>query len=122
MAETIVEFVSLSLSINKNVEFIGKVSDDHLEVSKKGIEACTHVFNLPSQVRKMIERFLVSEEEEKKPKYFIIEKGRGMPLKDIPNFVDRVHKRSRADKILKLVHTLLYGKRGKNFHMKNNIL
>jgi hypothetical protein len=67
-----------------NVKVVNKVQDDQVEISMKGIGACADVVNRPSPPRKMVERFLVSSEDEKKPKEFTIENGRGTPLKDIP--------------------------------------
>jgi hypothetical protein len=49
-----------------------------------GIGACMHVVNRPSPPRKKVKCFLVSSEDEKKPKEFTIEKGRVTLLKDIP--------------------------------------
>ncbi|KAH9329397.1 hypothetical protein KI387_001505, partial [Taxus chinensis] len=75
----------------------------------------------PSRERKTIERFVASSEKET-VKEFTIEKGKGVPFRDIPNVAFKVSKRSRADENLKTLHRVLYGRRGKAVHVKNNIL
>jgi len=84
-------------------------------------ELSTPTLDRPSRERKTIERFVASNEKES-VKEFTIEKGRGTQLKDIPNVVYKLSKRSRADESVRLLHAVLYGKRGKAFHLKNNIL
>lgn len=84
-------------------------------------ELSTPTLDRPSRERKTIERFVASNEKEI-VKEFTIEKGRGTPLKDIPNVVYKLSKRSRADDVVKLLHVVLYGKRGKAFQQKKNIL
>jgi len=84
-------------------------------------ELSTPTLDRPSRERKTIERFVASNEKEN-VKEFTIEKGRGTLLKDIPNVVYKLSKRSRADENVRLLHAVLYGKRGKAFHLKNNIL
>lgn len=84
-------------------------------------ELSTPTLDRPSRERKTIERFVASNEKEN-VKEFTIEKGRGTLLKDIPNVVYKLSKRSRADENVRLLHAVLYGKRGKAFQLKNNIL
>lgn len=84
-------------------------------------ELSTPTLDRPSRERKTIERFVASNEKEV-VKEFTIEKGRGTPLKDIPNVVYKLSKRSRADDVVRLLHVVLYGKRGKALQQKKNIL
>ncbi|CAN6477832.1 unnamed protein product [Victoria cruziana] len=73
----------------------------------------------PTRERKSVDRFVISNEKDL-PKEFSIEKGRGTQLKDIPNVAYKLSKR-RADDVLKMLHTILYGRRVKNFQIKSNI-
>jgi hypothetical protein len=47
MDETVMKVFTIRSSINKNVKVLWKVLDVQVEVTKKGIEACT-LFNRPS--------------------------------------------------------------------------
>ncbi|XP_072955606.1 DEK domain-containing chromatin-associated protein 1-like [Typha angustifolia] len=73
----------------------------------------------PVRERKTVER-LVEVIEKEPNKNFIIEKGRGTPLKDIPNVAYKLAKRKPPD--LKLLHQTLYGRKGKAVDFKNHIL
>eukprot|EP00268_Persea_americana_P017905 TRINITY_DN1874_c0_g1_i2.p1 TRINITY_DN1874_c0_g1~~TRINITY_DN1874_c0_g1_i2.p1 ORF type:complete len:767 (-),score=281.32 TRINITY_DN1874_c0_g1_i2:358-2658(-) len=73
----------------------------------------------PVRERKSVERLVASIEKES-VKEFLIEKGKGTLLKDIPNVVYKLSKR-KTDDTLKMLHTILFGRRGKAFHIKNNI-
>ncbi|PHU04075.1 hypothetical protein BC332_24897 [Capsicum chinense] len=73
----------------------------------------------PVRQRKSVER-LVAIIEGEVTKEIIIEKGRGTALKDIPNVAYKLSK-MKADDTLKLLHTILFGRRGKAAQFKSNI-
>lgn len=73
----------------------------------------------PVRERKTVER-LVEVIEKEPNKAVIIEKGRGTPLKDIPNVAYKLARKKPAD--LKFLHQTLFGRRGKVVDFKSNIL
>ncbi|KAL0926579.1 hypothetical protein M5K25_002818 [Dendrobium thyrsiflorum] len=73
----------------------------------------------PVRERKTVER-LVEVIEKEPNKAVVIEKGRGIPLKDIPNVAYKLARRKPAD--LKFLHQTLFGRRGKVVDFKGNIL
>ncbi|WVZ59779.1 hypothetical protein U9M48_009878 [Paspalum notatum var. saurae] len=76
----------------------------------------------PHRERKTVER-LVEVIEKEPNKNFVVEKGRGTPLKDIPSVAHRVSnllKKKPAD--LKLLHNVLFGRKGKAADFKTHIL
>ncbi|CAA3019972.1 DNA ligase 1-like isoform X1 [Olea europaea subsp. europaea] len=73
----------------------------------------------PIRERKSVER-LVATIEKDTDKEFRIEKGRGTALKDIPNVACKLSRRKSED-TFKLLHTILFGRRGKAAEVKNNI-
>ncbi|KAK4363919.1 hypothetical protein RND71_015277 [Anisodus tanguticus] len=73
----------------------------------------------PVRQRKSVERLVASIEGEL-TKEIHIEKGRGTALKDIPNVAYKLSKR-KTDDTLKLLHTILFGRRGKAAQFKSNI-
>ncbi|PKU81116.1 glutamic acid-rich protein [Dendrobium catenatum] len=73
----------------------------------------------PVRERKTVER-LVEVIEKEPNKAVVIEKGRGIPLKDIPNVAYKLARRKPAD--LKFLHQTLFGRRGKVVDFKSNIL
>ncbi|XP_058218909.1 DEK domain-containing chromatin-associated protein 3-like [Rhododendron vialii] len=75
--------------------------------------------NRPVRARKSVERLVESFEMES-VKEFLIEKGRGAALRDIPNVAFKLSKR-KTDETLKLLHTILFGRRGKAAQVKSNI-
>ncbi|KAI3755929.1 hypothetical protein L1987_55739 [Smallanthus sonchifolius] len=75
----------------------------------------------PVRERKSVER-LVAVIEKDTTKEFHISKGRGTALKDIPNVAYKLSKRKANDDTLKLLHTILFGRRGKALQVKSNIL
>ncbi|ERN17765.1 hypothetical protein AMTR_s00047p00118220 [Amborella trichopoda] len=79
----------------------------------------TRSIERPSRERKSIERFIVYNEKEPS-KEFSIEKGHGTLLKDIPNVAYKLSKR-KSDDVLKMLHVILYGRRGKSHQVKSNI-
>ncbi|KAL8215697.1 hypothetical protein R6Q57_022534 [Mikania cordata] len=75
----------------------------------------------PVRERKSVER-LVAVIEQDNAKEFHIEKGRGTALKDIPNVAYKFAKKKVVDDTLKLLHTVLFVRRGKALQIKSNIL
>ncbi|CAN4097154.1 unnamed protein product [Withania somnifera] len=73
----------------------------------------------PVRQRKSVER-LVASIEGGLTKEIHIEKGRGTALKDIPNVAYKLSKRE-TDDALKLLHSVLFGRRGKAAQLKSNI-
>ncbi|XP_008811637.1 protein DEK-like isoform X3 [Phoenix dactylifera] len=73
----------------------------------------------PVRERKTVER-LVEVIEKEPNKEFLVEKGRGTPLKDIPNVAYKLARKKPAD--LKLLHQTLFGRKGKAINFKNHIL
>ncbi|XAR67370.1 hypothetical protein NMG60_11002099 [Bertholletia excelsa] len=73
----------------------------------------------PIRERKSVER-LVAIIEKDSVKEFYIGKGPGTALKDIPNVAYKLSKR-RSDDTFKLLHTILFGRRGKAADIKSNI-
>jgi protein DEK len=63
---------------------------------------------------------LVEAIEKEPNKNFVVEKGRGTPLKDIPSVAHRISRRKPAD--LKFVHSILFGRKGKAVDFKGHIL
>uniref|UniRef100_A0A5B7A4L7 DEK-C domain-containing protein n=2 Tax=Davidia involucrata TaxID=16924 RepID=A0A5B7A4L7_DAVIN len=73
----------------------------------------------PVRERKSVERLVASIEKDA-VKEFHIEKGRGTALKDIPNVAYKLARR-KTDDTFKLLHTILFGRRGKALQVRNNI-
>ncbi|KAG0478864.1 hypothetical protein HPP92_013583 [Vanilla planifolia] len=73
----------------------------------------------PIRERKSVER-LVEVIEKEPNQIVVIEKGRGTPLKDIPNVAYKLSRRKPAD--LKFLHSVLFGRKGKAVDFKNNLL
>ncbi|KAL6637329.1 hypothetical protein ACP70R_024901 [Stipagrostis hirtigluma subsp. patula] len=73
----------------------------------------------PQRERKTVER-LVEVIEKEPNSNFVIEKGRGTPLKDIPSVAHRISRKKPAD--LKFLHSILFGRKGKTVDFKGHIL
>ncbi|XP_062211758.1 DEK domain-containing chromatin-associated protein 4-like [Phragmites australis] len=73
----------------------------------------------PQRERKTVER-LVEVIEKEPNKDFVVEKGRGTPLKDIPSVAHRISRKKPAD--LKFLHNILFGRKGKTLDFKGHIL
>ncbi|PAN46240.1 hypothetical protein PAHAL_9G172400 [Panicum hallii] len=73
----------------------------------------------PQRERKTVER-LVEVIEKEPNRNFVVEKGRGTPLKDIPNVAHRISRKKPGD--LKFLHNLLFGRKGKIVDFKGHIL
>ncbi|EPS60589.1 hypothetical protein M569_14214, partial [Genlisea aurea] len=76
-------------------------------------------FDRPVRERKSVER-LVATIEKDSGKDFHIAKGRGVALKDIPNVAYKLS-RKKTEETFKLLHTILFGRRGKAAQVKSNI-
>ncbi|KAH8493242.1 hypothetical protein H0E87_022478 [Populus deltoides] len=87
---------------------------------KKVKELVTPSSDRPTRERKVVERYSVPEPGRSATKPFSIEKGRGTPLKDIPNVAFKLSKR-KADDNLQILHLILFGKKGKAHNLKKNI-
>ncbi|KAH9294732.1 hypothetical protein KI387_038320 [Taxus chinensis] len=77
----------------------------------------------PVREKRSVKRFITASSEGAS-RDFVVDKGSGSgtALKDIPNVVYKLSRKSKGDHILKLLHTVIYGKRVKALHIKNNIL
>ncbi|KAF8722061.1 hypothetical protein HU200_022692 [Digitaria exilis] len=73
----------------------------------------------PQRERKTVER-LVEVIEKEPNKNFVVEKGRGTPLKDIPSVAHRIARKKPSD--LKFLHSILFGRKGKLPEFKGHIL
>ncbi|XP_059591308.1 DEK domain-containing chromatin-associated protein 4 isoform X1 [Vitis vinifera] len=100
-----------------------RVKDKVKEVEEKKVKEprtpAASTIARPVRERKSVERLVASIERDS-TKEFHIEKGRGTALKDIPNVAYKLSKR-KSDDTFKLLHTILFGRRGKAFQVKNNI-
>lgn len=99
-----------------------KKSKKNAALEKK--DPVTPASERPTRERKTVERFSVPSPAKSgrssASKGFTIEKGRGTQLKDIPNVAFKLSKR-KADDNLHMLHTLLFGKKGKAHNLKRNI-
>ncbi|KAG8062697.1 hypothetical protein GUJ93_ZPchr0003g16866 [Zizania palustris] len=73
----------------------------------------------PQRERKTVER-LVEVIEKEPNRNFVVEKGRGTPLKDIPSVAHRISRKKPAD--LKFLHNVLFGRKGKTVDFKGHLL
>ncbi|GKV44597.1 hypothetical protein SLEP1_g51761 [Rubroshorea leprosula] len=94
----------------------GKTKDG---AAKKDVEQRTPVTDRPVRERKTVERLVASIEKDSS-RELQIEKGRGTPLKDIPNVAFKLSRR-KSDDTFRLLHTILFGRRGKAIQIKGNI-
>ncbi|KAF8031711.1 hypothetical protein BT93_D0817 [Corymbia citriodora subsp. variegata] len=99
----------------------GKGEGNKKQKEKKELERTprTPTVDRPVRERKSVERLVASIERDAS-KDFQIEKGRGTPLKDIPNVAFKLSRR-KTDDTFKLLHNILFGRRGKAFQIKGNI-
>ncbi|CAL0315924.1 unnamed protein product [Lupinus luteus] len=100
----------------------GKIYGEKVGKKRKELpetEPRTPVISRPVRERKTVER-LVALIENDANKELHIAKGRGTPLKDIPNVAFKLSRR-KTDDTLKLLHTVLFGRRGKAIQVKSNI-
>ncbi|XWS51744.1 hypothetical protein CRYUN_Cryun11dG0009800 [Craigia yunnanensis] len=86
---------------------------------KKEPEQRTPLTDRPVRERKSVERLVASIDKDAS-REFQIEKGRGTPLKDIPNVAFKLSRR-KTDDTFRLLHTVLFGRRGKAVQIKSNI-
>ncbi|XP_019458956.1 PREDICTED: ABC transporter F family member 4-like, partial [Lupinus angustifolius] len=100
----------------------GKINREKVEGKRevlKETESRTPAISRPVRERKTVERLVTSIEKDAN-KELHIAKGRGTPLKDIPNVTFKLSRR-KTDDTLKLLHTVLFGRRGKAIQVKSNI-
>lgn len=81
-------------------------------ISPAGIER-------PVRERKSVERLVASIEKEP-PREFLIPKGHGTALKDIPNVAHKLS-RKKNEETCKMLHSILFGRRGKAAQVKINL-
>ncbi|XP_047342104.1 DEK domain-containing chromatin-associated protein 1-like [Impatiens glandulifera] len=74
----------------------------------------------PTRERKTVQRFSVPQSARSVTKVVSIEKGKGTPLKDIPNVAYKLSKR-KPDDNLQILHSVLFGKKTKTHTLKKNI-
>ncbi|XP_073149781.1 DEK domain-containing chromatin-associated protein 2-like [Henckelia pumila] len=79
----------------------------------------TPMIERPVRERKSVERLVASIDKDS-AKEFHVEKGRGTALKDIPKVAYKLSRKKNED-TFKLLHTILFGRRGKTAQVKNNI-
>ncbi|KAJ7553663.1 hypothetical protein O6H91_06G107900 [Diphasiastrum complanatum] len=108
----------------RSKEAFGKGKDEDSKKKPRWRDSALPTIERPFRARKAIERFGSGPEKDspRAEKELQILKGSGTALKDIPNVVYKLAKLSKADDILVLLHTLLYGKRTKVNYLKSNIL
>ncbi|CAO2835746.1 unnamed protein product [Amaranthus hypochondriacus] len=94
-------------------------ADKKTKLVQKVQEPKTPTFDRPVRERKSVER-LVATIEKDTSRDFHIEKGRGTPLKEIPNVAYKLSRKKTED-TFKLLHMILYGRRGKAAQVKHNI-
>ncbi|MDG2845209.1 hypothetical protein P7M70_24990, partial [Vibrio parahaemolyticus] len=100
----------------------GKINGEKVKEKRKELkktEPRTPTIDRPVRERKSVERLVASIEKDA-TKEFHIEKGRGTPLKNIPNVAFKLSRRKTED-TFKLLHTILFGRRGKAVEIKSNI-
>ncbi|KAG5017628.1 hypothetical protein JHK85_023764 [Glycine max] len=101
----------------------GKIDGEKVKEKRKEpkkTEPRTPTIDRPVRERKSVERLVASIDKDA-TKEFHIEKGRGTPLKNIPNVAFKLSRR-KTDDTFKLLHTILFGRRGKAVEIKSNIL
>ncbi|XVF70883.1 hypothetical protein PTKIN_Ptkin11bG0198100 [Pterospermum kingtungense] len=86
---------------------------------KKEPEPRTPLTDRPVRERKSVERLVASIDKDAS-REFQIQKGRGTALKDIPNVAFKLTRR-KTDDTFRLLHTILFGRRGKAAQIKSNI-
>ncbi|KAG6423868.1 hypothetical protein SASPL_114273 [Salvia splendens] len=99
-----------------------KTKEPKSSVGKREIEPKTpSAFSSerPVRERKSVER-LVATIEKDTSRDFRIVKGRGTALKDIPNVAYKLS-RKKTEETFKMLHMILFGRRGKAAQVKNNI-
>ncbi|XP_074303473.1 lysine-specific demethylase JMJ27-like isoform X2 [Silene latifolia] len=89
------------------------------KVVEKEPEPRTPTFDRPVLEGKSVER-LVGTIEKDASKEYHIEKGQGTPLKEIPNVAYKLSRKKNYE-IFKMLHMILYGRRGKARQVKHNI-
>ncbi|XP_047084367.1 DEK domain-containing chromatin-associated protein 2-like [Lolium rigidum] len=107
--------VSALLSENDSLRSqLDIMQQDHAELLKNKKNS-----DRPHHERKIVER-LVEVIDKEPNRNFVVEKGRGTPLKDIPSVAQRLSKKKSTD--LKFLHNVLFGSKGKTVDFKGHIL
>uniref|UniRef100_A0A7N0VL91 Uncharacterized protein n=1 Tax=Kalanchoe fedtschenkoi TaxID=63787 RepID=A0A7N0VL91_KALFE len=106
-------------SDGKNMNGKSKDSVNKIGQEPKAVAASSFAIDRPVRDRKSVER-LVAVIERDPSKDFHIEKGNGTALKDIPNVAYKLS-RKKSDDTLKLLHSILFSRRGKAADIKNHI-
>uniref|UniRef100_A0A1J3IR36 Protein DEK n=1 Tax=Noccaea caerulescens TaxID=107243 RepID=A0A1J3IR36_NOCCA len=84
-------------------------------------EPVTPVSERPTRIKKKVERYILpTPARSSGSKPVSIEQGRGTQLKEIPNVAYKLSKRKPDDNLF-LLHTILFGKKGKAQMLKRNI-
>ncbi|KAE8675232.1 DEK domain-containing chromatin associated protein isoform 2 [Hibiscus syriacus] len=92
-----------------------KVKGKAKKSEDKEPEQRTPLTDRPVRERKSVERLVASIEKDVS-REFQIEKGKGTPLKDIPNVAFKLSRR-KTDDTFRLLHTVLFGRRGKDYRL-----
>ncbi|KAE8723561.1 hypothetical protein F3Y22_tig00012370pilonHSYRG00179 [Hibiscus syriacus] len=90
-------------------------NSEESEEEKKEPEQRTPLTDRPVREQKSVER-LVASIEKGSSREFQIEKGKGTHLKDIPNVAFKLS-RQKTEDAFRLLHTVLFGRRGKFTHI-----
>ncbi|KAK7399256.1 hypothetical protein VNO78_10435 [Psophocarpus tetragonolobus] len=110
----------------KNDEAEAEEDRDDVKLSKSTKESgsATPASERPTRERKTVERYTVSSPDKfprsSSSQSISIEKGNGTQLKDIPNVAFKLSKR-KADDNLRVLHSILFGKKAKAHNIKRNI-
>ncbi|CAH2064811.1 unnamed protein product [Thlaspi arvense] len=108
---------------DEDMEEKGEVDDGESDEEKTGEEGkspVTPVSERPTRIRKKVVRYILPTPSRPASKPVSIEQGRGTQLKEIPNVAYKLSRRKPDDNLF-LLHTLLYGKKGKAQTLKRNI-
>ncbi|KAF5178254.1 Dek domain-containing chromatin associated protein [Thalictrum thalictroides] len=105
--------------VETNVEIKkGKKIEMHEKKAQEPVTPAAPI-GRPVRERKSVERLVASIEREP-AKELRIGKGRGTALKDIPNVAYKLS-RKRTDETFIVLHSILFGRRGKAFNVKSNL-
>tara|TARA_R110002050_G_scaffold234977_1_gene370873 strand:- start:1807 stop:3090 length:1284 start_codon:yes stop_codon:yes gene_type:complete len=94
-------------------------SDDDLQHTSKRFKV--EIIPRSSRSRKEVKKFVV-ESPGASTRAIEIQTGKGEQLKDIPIIEHHLKSKRRDDDAIKLLHMVMYGRRGKVLEMKNRVL
>nr|GMD95786.1 protein DEK-like isoform X3 [Ipomoea batatas] len=101
-----------------------KEKEENLEEESDGadkIQSSPGASLRPTRERKTVDRFYATPTSRPSAtKSLSIQKGRGVQLRDIPNVAYKLSKR-KPDENLRILHSILYGKKTKAYNLKKNI-